>query len=211
MIDKKVIQSLFTNVCAKDELRPIMAGVHFESERCYCSDGHVLVIYNESKKSLDGKTMTATGEIIEGRYPNVDAVFPREEDYGMMFTIDIRQLRAACQWQQRQEDADENDHVVINSVSYNIPTLARLCNVLLLDTDPSKIKFYNSDPTKATIVVGTKIKGLIMPTLYEEVNVDAEREFGGSIKTYSYENLINEYVFNSWKKPQKPSPLAWLD
>lgn len=210
-MEKKIIQSLFANIVAKDELRPIMNGVHFESERCYASDGHVLVIYGEGKPELDGKTMSANGDIIDGRYPNVDSVFPNEGSYGTKLLIDVCQLRNACQWQSRQEGANENDSVVIGGVGYNIRTLMRICNVMLTSGNPRHIKFYNSDPNRPTVIIGTKLKGLIMPMQYEEVNVDAEREDEGYTRTYSYENLVNDYVFNSWKKPEKKEALSWLD
>lgn len=210
-MEKKIIQSLYANVVAKDELRPIMNGVHFESERCYASDGHVLVIYEEGKPELDGKTMAVSGEELDGRYPNVDSVFPSKENYGTKLVIDILQLRNACQWQTRQEGANENDSVVIGNVGYNIRTLLRICNVMLTSGNPRHIKFFNSDPNRATVIIGTKLRGLIMPMVFEEVNIDAEREDEGYTRTYSYENLVNDYVFNSWKKPEKKSALSWLD
>lgn len=210
-MEKKIIQALYANICAKDELRPLMCGVHFESERCYASDGHVLVIYAESKPDLDGKTMNVNGNLLDGRYPNVDSVFPSEENYGTKLNIDIVQLRNACQWQTRQENANENDRVVINGVGYCIRTLMRLCNAMIAGGKTNSIKFYNSDPAKASVIIGNKLKGLIMPMIYEEHEVDVEREDEGFTKVYSYESLINDYVFNSWKKPVKTEPLAWLD
>ena len=222
-MEKKIIQSLYANVVAKDELRPIMNGVHFESERCYASDGHVLVIYEEGKpelegktmsasgEELEGKTMSASGEELEGRYPNVDSVFPNEENYGKKLVIDILQLRNACKWQTQQEDANENDNVVIGNVGYNIRTLMRICNVMLTSGNPRHIKFYNSDPNRPTVIIGTKLKGLVMPMQYEEANIDSEREEEGYTRTYSYENLVNEYVFNGWKKPEKKQAIGWLD
>ena len=54
-MEKKIVQALFANICAKDELRPIMNGVHFESERCYASDGHVLVFMKKESRSLTEK------------------------------------------------------------------------------------------------------------------------------------------------------------
>ena len=210
-MDKKVIQALFTNICAKDELRPVMNGVHFESERCYATDGKVLVIYGEGKPELDGKTVHQDGTVIEGRYPNVDAVFPSEENYGKKLNIDIKQLRDACQWQIRQENANENDRVVINGVGYNVRTLMRLCNVLLVAGDPHKIKFYNSEPNRCSVLIGTKLKCIIMPMQFEEGDIDTEREGEGFTQTYSYENFINDYVFNSWRKQEKPQTLSWLD
>lgn len=209
-MEKKIIQSLYANIVAKDGLRPIMSGVHFESERCYASDGHVLVIYEEGKPELDGKTMSASGEELEGRYPNVDSVFPNKENYGSKLVIDIQQLRDACQWQTRQEGANENDNVVIGNVGYNIRTLQRICNVMLASGNLRNIKFFNSSPNRPTVIIGTKLKGLIMPMVYEEANIDAEREEEGYTRTYSYENLVNDYVFNGWKKPEKKSALSWL-
>lgn len=210
-MEKKIIQALYAYIVDKSEFRPIMSGVHFESERCYASDGHVLVIYDESKAELAGKTLTAGGKDIEGKYPNVESVFPRKEDYGTKLCIDILQLRNACQWQTRQEGANENDSVVINGVGYNIRLLMRMCNMMLAEGKPRNIKFYNNDPARATVIIGHKLKGLIMPSIYEEVNIDSEREDFGYTKTYSYESLINDYVFNSWKKPKKEDALAWLD
>lgn len=210
-MEKKIIQALYAYIVDKSELRPIMNGVHFESERCYASDGHILVIYDEGKPELAGKTLSVDGKTIDGKYPNVDKVFPKKEDYGTKLSVDLLQLRNACQWQTRQEGANENDCVVINGVGYNIRTLMRMCNMMLAEGKPRDIKFYNGDPARATVIIGHKLKGLIMPSVYEEVNIDSEREEYGYTKTYSYESLINDYVFNSWKKPEKKESLAWLD
>lgn len=210
-MNKKIIQSLFTNIVAKDELRPVLSGVHFEEERCYASDGHVLVVYKESKPGLEGKTLAADGNAIDGRYPKVDGVIPAKENWGTQLKIDMLQLRNACQWQTRQEGANVDDTVVIGEVGYGIRTLLRLCNVMLLGGDVNRIKFYNSDKTHATIITGKKLLGLIMPMIYREEDIDAEREFEGVQRTYSYENLINDYVFNSWKKAEKKDTFSWLD
>lgn len=42
-------------------------------------------------------------------------------------------------------------------------------------------------------------------------DIDTEREGEGYTQTYSYENFINDYVFNSWRKQEKPQTLSWLD
>ncbi len=209
-MDKKIIQLLFANICDKNDLRPVMNGVHFESERCYASDGHVLVIYGEGNPKLAGKTMSASGEVIDGRYPNVDGVFPPVDKYGTKLNIDIRQLHAACVWHQKQADATEHDGVVINGVSYNVRSLRRILEVMVYG-GANGIKFYNSQPDRATVILGNKLKGLLMPQQYEESGIDGEREFEESPRTFSYENFINEYVFNSWRKEPKKEPLTWLD
>lgn len=209
-MDKKIIQLLFANICDKDELRPVMCGVHFESERCYASDGHILVIYDEGNPCLSSKTMNQSGEEIAGRYPNVDSVFPPAENYGKRLNLDIKQLHAACAWHIRQSGSTEHDGVVINGVSYNVRSLRRILEVMLCE-GASNIKFYNSQPEKATVIIGKKLKGLLMPQQYEESGIDEERADDYSARTYSYENFINEYVFNSWRKEPKKEPLPWLD
>lgn len=209
-MEKKVIQALYTNVCAKDGLRPLLGGVHFESKRCYASDGKLLVIYEEGNEKLDGKTISLNGDEIEGRFPNVDSVFPDKESMGELVPVDIKQLRDACVWHSHKAEFNENDRVVINGVGYNVKNLIKMLNVMFLVGEPRNIKFYNSDPQRATVIIGTKLKGLIMPMMYEEGDIDGERMEGSSV-TLSYENFINDYVFNSWKKQEKAQPLSWLD
>lgn len=209
-MDKKIIQLLFANICDKDELRPVMNGVHFESERCYATDGHILVIYGEGNPKLAGKTMKQTGEEIDGRYPNVDGVFPPEDKYGTKLNIDIKQLHAACVWHSKQQTSTEHDGVVINGVSYNVRSLRRILEVMVYG-GAKDVKFFNSQPDRATVIIGNKLKGLIMPQKYEESGVDGEREDEYSARTFSYENFINEFVFNSWRKEPKKEPMTWLD
>lgn len=209
-MEKKIIQSLFANAVGKDDLRPIMKGVHFESERCYASDGHILVIYEGSQPKLDGKTMSADGQIIEGIYPKVDAVFPKEGGLGTKLSIDVQQLKDACLWHLKQEGSNEHDAVVINGVGYLIRSMARILNVMTACGNPKNVSFYNK-PRRGAVFFGTKIKGMLMTLPFEETNVDSEREDECMSVVLSYESLINEYVFNSWKKPQKIDSLAWLD
>ena len=54
-MNKKIIKAMFANICAKDETRPIMGGVHFEKERCYATDGKLLVIFQEGSEKLADK------------------------------------------------------------------------------------------------------------------------------------------------------------
>ena len=69
--------------------------------------------------------------------------------------------------------------------------------------------FTAKDRSHAVVVENGKIlRCLIMPTLYIDEHVDAEAELGESV-VLSYENFINDYVFNSWKKPKAKEELAW--
>ena len=207
-MNKKIIKAMYQNIVAKDVNRPIMNGVHFEESRCYASDGHVLVILNEGSKTLDGKTLSLEGEEIEGRYPNVDSVFPRREDGDSQFVLDVKQLKEACSYHAHKQDTTDKDTVIINGVGFNICTLLKLLNTILL-AGTKEVTFTAKDRSHAVVVENGKIlRCLIMPTLYIDEHVDAETELGESV-VLSYENFINDYVFNSWKKPKAKEELAW--
>lgn len=207
-MNKKVIKSMFQNICSKDEMRPLMGGVHFEKERCYASDGHVLVIFKEGSEKLDGKTISVDGQEIQGRYPNVDSVIPTKENQGEAYRFDFIQLKNACAYHMKQLSYSEHDKVVINEAGLNIRTLYRLLSTITLIGDPKNIQFHIKNKDMAVMVTGDNFKGLIMPSLYREDEVDAEREFGDT-KTLSYENFINNYVFNAWKKNQPKDEMSW--
>lgn len=209
-MDKKVIQMMFTNICSTDEVRPLMCGVHFEKERCYASDGHVLLIYKEGSEKLDGKTLTVTGEEIEGRYPNVDSVFPPKESRGEKFVTDFVQLKNACTYHLRKMSANPHDVVVIEGVGYNIRQLARLLGAIMTIGDNKHIAFYHKGADRAVTVLSDKMQSLIMPTLYKPEDIDRKKEDIAEVEYLSYENLINSYVFNSWKKEKPKEALAWV-
>lgn len=208
-MNKKVIKALFTNIVSTDPLRSIMQGVHFEKERCYASDGHILVIYNEGSETLDGKTMSAVGEVINGRYPNVDSVFPAKSDKGEVLTIDFVQLKNACAYHIKQLSATQNDIVVIGGIGYNIRSLLRLLNTIMLVGNPRNIKFHTYSPKRATTVESDAMIGLIMPTLYKADEVDEFDMNFEDTKTISYENFINNFVFNGWRKPKPKEEFVW--
>lgn len=207
-MNKKIIKAMYQNIVAKDVCRPIMNGVHFEEGRCYASDGHVLVILNEGSKALDGKTLSIIGEEIEGRYPNVDSVFPRHEDSDTEFVLDVKQLKEACAYHARKQETTDKDAVVINGVGFNICTMLRLLTTIML-AGTKEVKFTSKDKSHAVVVENGKVlRCLIMPTLFVDENVDAEAELGEPV-VLSYENFINDYVFNSWKKAPAKDELAW--
>lgn len=209
MIDKKIIKAIYAYVVAHDELRPVMNGIHFEEERCYGSDGHLLVVYKAGSKELNDKTVAATGETIDGRYPNVDSVIPKErEEYP--HRIDLKELYAACQYHMKKEDANEHDRVLIAHKGFNVRTLYKLLSVFAAGGQLSKATIYKSDPDRATVIESKLLTAIIMPVLVEgEGLVDNEREEGES-QIMSYENFINDYAFNHWRKPEQKGDMDWL-
>lgn len=208
-MDKKIIKSMFDNICAKDELRLIMNGIHFEESRCYASDGHVLIIYNESVPRLKDKTILLEGMEIDGRYPNVDSVFPSENAKHTEMQIDVEQLKNACIWHSKKPSAMDVDRVVICGVGLNVNTLLRFLKTVSLFGKEQTFAFY--DRLKSVLVEGENFKGIIMPMEYNEKDIDAESEFNETCTVYSYENFINDYVFNSWKDEAPKKVLSWLD
>lgn len=208
-MDKKIIKSMFDNICAKDELRLIMNGIHFEESRCYASDGHVLIIYNESVPRLKDKTILLEGMEIDGKYPNVDSVFPSENAKHTEMQIDVEQLKNACIWHSKKPSAMDVDRVVICGVGLNVNTLLRFLKTVSLFGKEQTFAFY--DRLKSVLVEGENFKGIIMPMEYNEKDIDAESEFNETCTVFSYENFINDYVFNSWKDEAPKKVLSWLD
>ena len=208
-MDKKIIKSMFDNICAKDVLRPIMNGIHFEENRCYASDGHILIIYNESVPRLKDKTILLEGMEIDGRYPNVDSVLPSENAKHTEMQIDVEQLKNACIWHSKKPSAMDVDRVVICGVGLNVNTLLRFLKTVSLFGKEHTFAFY--DRLKSVLVEGENFKGIIMPMEYNEKDIDAESEFNETCTVYSYENFINDYVFNSWKDVSPKKVLSWLD
>lgn len=208
-MDKKIIKSMFDNICAKDELRLIMNGIHFEESRCYASDGHVLIIYNESVPRLKDKTILLEGMEIDGRYPNVDSVFPSENAKHTEMQIDVEQLKNACIWHSKKPSAMDIDRVVICDVGLNVNTLLRFLKTVSLFGKVQTFSFY--DRLKSVLVEGENFKGIIMPMEYSEKDIDSVSEFDETCTLYSYENFINDYIFNSWKDEEPKKVLSWLD
>lgn len=209
MLDKKIIKAIYANVVSHDELRPVLNGIHFEEGRCYGTDGKVLVIYGVGSKELADKTILQNGEPVDGRYPNVDSVIPAErEEYP--HRIDLRELHAACVYHQKKEDANENDRILIAHKGFYVRTLYKLLNVFLAAGQLNKAVMYKSEPSRATVIESKSITAIIMPVHVDgESDVDSEREEGES-QIVSYENFINDYAFNHWRKPEQKSDMDWI-
>ena len=209
MLDKKIIKAIYANIVSHDEMRPVMNGIHFEEERCYGSDGHLLVIYKVGSKELCDKTIHPTGEVIDGHFPNVDSVVPTErEEYP--HRIDLKELHQACLYHLKKEDTEENDRLLIAHKSFNIRNLCRLLNVFTAAGQLNKAVMYMSDPTRATVIESKLLTAIIMPVLTQDEScVDSEREDGSSM-IISYENFINDYAFNHWRKPEPKNDMNWL-
>lgn len=207
-MDKKIVKAIYANIVAKDELRPFMNGVCFEEERCYGSDGHLLIVYKQSSKKLSGKTIMQDGNEIEGKYPNVDKVIPLErEEYP--HRIDLKELYNACVYHTRKQDSMQDDRVSIFHKTFVIRSLVKLLAVFAASGELNKTVIYKSEQDRATVVESKLLTGIIMPSVHDEKAIDQGEQVGES-KVVSYEFLLNDYAYNSWKKPENKGDLDWL-
>ena len=189
-MDKKILKAMFANAVASDELRPVMNGVYFDEEGvCCASDGHILVVYECGKSKFEGKIIHQSGEEITGKYPNFRSVIPKErEEYE--HKIDLKELYAACQYHLKKPDTNNDDRVSILHKTFSVKNLVRILNVFISAGLLSKAVLY-----------------IIMPCQHFEESVDVAEEDGSPV-TISYESLINDYAFNSWKKQESKD---WMD
>lgn len=208
MDKKKVIRSLYSNVCSKDDLRSQLCGVHFEKERCYATDSKILVVFHEGSEKWDGKTVSLNGEELEGRYPNVDAVIPKNVLEGPR--IDLNQLLMACKWHLQKEDSQDMDAIVINHKSFSIRNLMRLLTVVQSAGELEEAVLMGYEPNRSSVLKSPSLTCLLMPMIFSESDVDAERMEEGASMCMSYEAFINDYVFNSWKPKAQKDELSWL-
>ncbi len=206
-MDKKILKAMYANLVAQDELRPVMNGVYFDEEGvCVGSDGHVLVVYECGKTKFEGKILLQSGEEIDGKYPNFRSVIPSErEEYE--HRIDLKELYQACQYHLKKEDSNPEDRVSILHKTYKVKVLVRILNVFIAAGLLNKATIYKSAPDRATVIEAKGMTGIIMPCQHMEDTVDVDMD-DGSAKTVSYESLVNDYAFNSWRKPEVKD---WMD
>lgn len=209
-MDKKIIKAIYDNIVAKDQLKMVMTGIHFEEGRCYASDGHVLIIYNEGSPRLNGKTVLADGTEQDGKYPNVDMVFPSTKEECTEIKIDAEQLKNACIWHGKKTlSVNTTDRVVIGEAAFNVATLARFLKVICLSGKEQTLKLYGR--ARPAVIEGECFRGIIMPMEYADESVDAQDDYDDACSVYSFESFINDYVFNSWRNETSKKVMDWLD
>lgn len=208
-MNKKVIKAMYDYIVSKDDKNPILAGVHFEKERCYASDTRLLAIYNYGNEKFADQTISANGKPIKGKYPPVDRIFPKKLPEPI--SVDFPQLRSACSWWTKQSGHHPEDAVVLGGAAFNIRLLSRLLYLFSLTGELGSLSFYIKDNTNPTFAMSDSLKTVIMPfNLQDESMVDEERLEGTSC-VVSYANLINTYAIESNRpKEKKTEPMSWL-
>ena len=207
-MDKKVIKQMYADIVSRDCIRPMMMGVHFEADRCYASDTHILVIYNQGSEAHAGKTLNVEGVEIQGIYPQVERVIPKEMPEGPL-SIDLNQLHKALKWHRRQSNSNIDDCIAFGESIYSIDFLFKTLNIFSVAGELGECKFYLNAPGRPAKLESSSITAMVMPRCGEEADIDGAREEGSAV-ILAFETVVNNYAFNGWKPQEKKSALAWL-
>lgn len=205
-MNKQVIQAMYTQVASTDPIRPNLMGVHFEKERCYATNTRILLIYNEGSEAHAGKTISAEGEEIQGRFPDVDRVIPTHKK---PVPIDLDQLYRASQWYLRSEFATKDDNVLIDNEALRIDQLVRILTVFKQGNALGSIQLLVGEPERPILMKNSMFTAIIMPCNADLGLVDTEPA-PECPRTISYTNLINTFAFEGWKKKPVKDQLSWL-
>lgn len=207
-MNKKVLKAMYRNIVTSDFLRPTLQGVHFEENRCYATDTHMLVIYNEGDSRFMGCTLNLAGESLKGTYPDVDRVVPKTMPYEAL-PINVTQLYKALQWHLRQEKSTREDKVAFGEYIVTIDYLAKTLAVFNEAGELALTQIYLNEVGRPCKLISPSLSAIIMPVNGEGVNIDGDRE-AYEFAVLSYETLINNYAFNGWKPTKKAESLSWL-
>lgn len=207
-MDKRILKQMFTDIVGRDDYRPILMGVHFEEDCCVATDTHMLVVYKQSNPELAGRTITIDGQECKGKYPDWRRVIPTKVPNEPL-PIDLGQLHKALKWHKRQATSHKDDKIAFGDISFSIDFLYRVLNIYKTAQELSECQFTLNVADRPAKMESTSITSIIMPVLSEASNVDGERLPDAPL-TLSYETIINNYAFNSWKKVEKPAELAWV-
>lgn len=198
---------MYSQVTSKDTIRPLLMGVHFEKERCYATNTRILVVYNEGSEKHDGLTINSQGEVIQGKFPDVDRVIPKKMPPKKV-SIDLEQLYRACTWYLRSDLSNPEDEVLIEDVALRIMQLNQLLSVFKQGKALSSMQMFVGDPSQPAVFKNQMFTAIIMPCNINLEWVDTD-PIPESRRTISYANLINTFAFEGWKK-NKPEQLDWL-
>lgn len=206
-MNKKIVKALFSYAVSKEQIRPIMQGVHFEEDVCVASDTHVLVVYKASNPALAGKTKLEDGTDIDGKYPSFKRVIPKKA--GTPVNYNWSQVYRAIKWFKKQEGCNPNDRLVVGNCHVSMATLLNALEVFNAAGDLGFMKVSTIDPGRPILLESEQLTAIVMPCQSEPEKVDLEREDCASV-VVSYANLINTYAIESAKPKEAKVEMAWL-
>lgn len=206
-MNKKVVKAMFSYAVSKEQIRPIMQGVHFEEDVCVASDTHVLVVYKASNPALAGKTKLEDGTDIQGTYPSFKRVIPKKA--GKPVNYNWGQVYRAIKWFKKQEGFHPNDRLTIGNCHVAMLTLLNALEVFNAAGDLGFMKVSTIDPGRPILLESEQLTAIVMPCQSEPEKVDLERQDCESV-VVSYANLINTYAIESAKPKEAKVEMAWL-
>lgn len=206
-MNKKIVKAMFSYAVSKDEIRPLMKGVHFAENCCVASDTHVLVVYKEVNGKLVGKTIQQDGTEIKGKYPDFKRVVPKKS--GTPVAVNWKQVYEALKWFKRQPDFNVNDKVEIGGCHLAMCYLLNALEVFKAADDLGCMKGSTFTPDRPILLESEQLFAVIMPCLPEADKVDQLRQECESV-IVSYENLILTHAIESHKPKEVKEEMAWL-
>lgn len=206
-MNKKIVKALFSYAVSKDDIRPILQGVHFEEDVCVASDTQVLVVYKASNPTLAGKTKLEDGTDIKGTFPPFKRVIPKKA--GIPVNYNWSQVYKAIKWFKKQEGHHPNDRLAVDNCHVAMSILLNALEVFNAAGDLSIMKVWVIDPARPILLESDQLTAIVMPCQSEPEKVDLEREDCASV-IVSYANLINTYAIESAKPKEAKVEMAWL-
>lgn len=206
-MNKKIVKAMFSYAVSKEQVRPLMQGVHFEEDVCVASDTHVLVVYKASNPALAGKTKLEDGTDIEGRYPSFKRVIPKKA--GTPVNYNWSQVYKAIKWFKKQEGYNPQDKLAVGEAQVTMEILLSALEVFNAAGDLSLIKSSEFGPSRPILLESDQLTAIAMPCEANPEKVDLERVDCESV-IVSYANLINTYAIESAKPKEVKVEMAWL-
>lgn len=208
-MNKKIVKAMFSFAVAKDNIRPLMKGVHFEEDVCVASDTHVLVVYNESNPTLSGRTILEDGTDAakDGVYPAFKRVIPKKD--GKAVSFNWSQVYKALKWFKKQPDFNPNDRLAVDECHVSMRYLLNVLEIFNVAGDLSTAVVTVFGPDRPIKLESDQLTAVAMPVVTEPENVDLPRVDCGSV-IMSYANLINTFAIESTKPKEKVEEMAWL-
>lgn len=210
-MEKKILKAMYTYIASKDPVRPTLCGVFFDKDAIVATDTHMLVKYKTPGGKFAGKILDANGEEIKGQFPDYNRVIPTGDNLGEYIPrVNLEQLQKACAWFTRKVGFNANDCVCIEGKSISIKYLSVMLNVLLVADDIKTAVLHKTSDGRPAVITSKKFDMIIMPHNMDQAKVDEERAEDCPV-VLSLENLINQFVFEGWKKQPTDDPMGWLD
>lgn len=206
-MNKKIVKAMFSYAVSKEQVRPLMQGVHFEEDVCVASDTHVLVVYKASNPALAGKTKLEDGTDIEGRYPSFKRVIPKKA--GTPVNYNWSQVYKAIKWFKKQEGYNPQDKLAVGEAQVTMEILLSALEVFNAAGDLSLIKSSEFGPSRPILLESDQLTAIAMLCEANPEKVDLERVDCESV-IVSYANLINTYAIESAKPKEVKVEMAWL-